>query len=104
MESFNENLGNFLTGCRDNALEELRTDKRYTERKAAQASLRTKLEAVISAEAKELFEEYAVSAITLNGMEFNRMILLGLSLPAELQKCFNASTPEYMAFADEYLN
>jgi len=104
MESFNENLGSFLTGCRDNALEELRTDKRYTERKQAQTSLRSKLEAIINTEAKELLEEYAVSAITLNGMEFNRMILLGLSLPAELQKCFNASTPDYKKFADDYLN
>jgi hypothetical protein len=37
-------------------------------------------------------------------MEFNRMILLGLSLPAELQKRFDASAPEYMTFMGEYLN
>jgi hypothetical protein len=104
MGLFNENFANLLTGYRDDALEKLRSDKRYIERKRAQNDLRAKLEAIIGDEAKELLEEYAVSGVILNGIEFNGMMLCGMSLAAELQKHFDASTPEYKAFADEFLS
>jgi hypothetical protein len=104
MDSFNEYLGYFLTECRNNALEELRSDKRYIEKKQAQADIRSKLEAIISPEAKALLEDYDISALTINGLEFNRVMLCGLSLTAEVCKRFDISTPQYKAFADGYLN
>jgi hypothetical protein len=104
MESFNENLGNLLSGCRDDVLEELRSNKRYMERKQAQSDIRSKLEAIISTEAQTLLEEYAVSVITLNGIEFNRVMLCGLTMTAALRKRFDVSAPEYTAFAEEYLS
>ena len=103
MESFNEYLGCLLSNCRDDALEELRSDKRYAERKQAQADLRTRLEAVISPEANALLEEYALAAVTLHVMEYNRVLLCGLTAQEEIRKRFDASTPEYRAFIGEYL-
>ena len=104
MDSFNEYLGYFLTECRNNSLEELRSDKRYIEKKQSQADMRSKLEAIISHEAKTLLEDYDVSTLTVNGLEFNRVMLCGLSLTAEICKRFDISAPEHKAFADDYLN
>jgi hypothetical protein len=103
MGSFDEYLGYFLTDCRNNALEELRHDKRYTEKKQAQADILSKLEAIISDEAKALLEDYTLSVAVVNGIEFDRVMLCGLSTLNELRKRFDASTPEYEAFAEEYL-
>jgi len=103
MESFNEYLGSFLTDCRNNALEELRSNKRYTEKKQAQADLRSKLEAAISPDAVSLLEEYAETGVHIQGMEYNRVILCGLTTMSEVHKRLDTSTPEYKVFAEEYL-
>ena len=103
MESFNEYLGNLLTDCRNNALEELRSNERYAERKKIQADLRAKLEALISPEATDLLEEYAEAGVHLNGFEYNAVIVCGLTAQSEIQKRFDASTPEYRAFLREYI-
>jgi hypothetical protein len=103
MESFNEYLGSLLVNCRDNALEELRSDQRYIKLKKAQDDLRAKLESIISPEAQTLLEEFLEAAVSVHGMGYNRVLLCGLTASAELQKRFDAYTPEYKAFADEFL-
>ena len=103
MDSFNEYLGYMLTDCRNNALEELRSHKRYAELKQVQDGIRAKLEATITPEAQTLLEDYTQAVVTLQGLEFNKVLLCGLTAPAEIRKRFDASTPEYAAFADEYL-
>ena len=103
MESFNEYLGNLLAHCRDNALEEVRTGSRYIEEKQKSIGLRSKLEALISPEAKEILDDLFEVMVTLQVMEYNKVLLCGLTMPAELQKRFDASTAEYKAFEEEYL-
>ena len=104
MNTFNEYLSYFLTDCRNNALEELRFDKHYAERKQTQAAIRSKLEALISSEAVKLLEEYSEAGVVLQGIEYNRVILCGLTTMSEIQKRLDVSTPEYKAFAEEYLS
>ena len=103
MESLNEYLGSLLTNCRNNALEELRYNKRYAERKQAQTDIRAKLESLISPEASALLEDYAEAGVHLQGIEFNRVMLCGLTTLNELQKRFDASATEYKEFAEEYV-
>jgi len=43
MSQFNEGLSTFLVGCREGALEELKSDTRYANLKTKQANLYTKL-------------------------------------------------------------
>jgi hypothetical protein len=103
MDSFDEYLGYFLTDCINNALDELRSNARYTEMKQKQTDIISKLEAIISPEARALLDEYSMSVDAINGLEFNRVMLCGLTTAAELRKRFDASTPEYKTFAEEYL-
>ena len=103
MDSFNEYLGYFLTDCRNNALEELKTDERYIKRKQNQADIRAKLEALISPEAAAVLEEYATAGVMLQGMEYDKVILCGLTAMGEVRKRLDTSTPEYKAFAEEYI-
>jgi hypothetical protein len=61
MGSFDEYLGYFLTDCRNNALEELRHDKRYTELKLEKLPTMKSLQqeyATLSAEKKKCYSEY----------------------------------------------
>jgi len=103
MEAFNECLGYLLTNCRDNAIEELLSDKRYAERKQVRADLCSKLKTIISNEAQILLEECAEATVMLQGMEYNKVLLCGLALSAELRKRFDISTPEYKALVKEFL-
>jgi plasmid replication initiation protein len=104
MDSFNEYLGYFLTDCRNNALEELRYNKRYIELKQAWDELRAKLETLISPEAVSLLEEYAIAGLRVNGMEYDRVLLCGMTVLTEIQKRLDIYTPEYKALMDEYLS
>lgn len=101
--SFDKNLGNFLTECRNNALEELKSDSRYADWKHKQSELRSKLEAVISAEAVKLFEEYSETSGAVQSMEFNKVFLCGLTTHADIRRRFDAASAEYPVFAKEYL-
>ena len=103
MESFDENFSYLITHCRDNALEELRSNKSYIELKDAHDDLRVRLEAVISPEAKDLLEKFVEAAVSVKAMECNRALLCGLTMSAEIQKRCDASTAEYKAFEKEYL-
>ena len=103
MESFNEYFGYLITNCRDNALEELRSNKNYNELKNAHDDLRIRLEAAVSPETQEVLEKFIEASVAVKAMECNRTLLCGLTLSAEIQKRFDASTDEYKAFAEEYL-
>jgi len=103
MASFNENLGNFLTESRNNALEELKSNERYSDRKRKQSNLRSRLEAVISTEAVQLLEEYAETSNAVQGMEFNKILLCGLTTHADIRRRSDAASAEYPAFAEEYV-
>lgn len=103
MASFNENLGAFLTECRNNALEELKSNERYADRKRRQSELRSGLEAVISAEAVQLLEDYLEAGLTVQGMEMNKALLCGLTTQSEIRRRFDTSSAEYPAFEEEYL-
>jgi len=102
MSSFNENLGNFLTECRNNALEGLNADKRYAERKQAQDEILSKL-AALSPEAAALLEDYAEAAVAVQSMEYGAIMLCGLSVTSDICRRFDVSASEHKAFADEYL-
>jgi hypothetical protein len=103
METFNEYFGYLITHCRDNALEELRSNNNYIELKKSYDDLRVKLEAVISPEARTVFEKFLENAVSVKAMECNRTLLCGLTLSAEIHKRFDIATPEHKAFSDEYL-
>ena len=103
MESYNEKFGFLITHCRDNALEELRSNKRYIKLKGEENDLRIRLEAIISPEAAALLEEYAVAGVSVKAMECNRTFLSGMTVRLEILKRFDASTDEYKEFEDEYL-
>ena len=103
MDTFSEYFGYFITNCRDNALEELRSNKGYNELKSAQDDLRTELETVISPEAQEMLDKFLETAVAVKAMECNRTLLCGLTTSVEIHKRFDASTDEYKAFAKEYL-
>ena len=103
MESYNEYLGYFITYCRDNALEELRSNQRYNELRQEEKGLRSELEAIISPKAQELLESFFEATVAVKSMECNRTLLCGLTVQAEIRKRFDASTDEYRAFEAEYL-
>ena len=103
METYSEYFGYLISHCRDNALEELRSNKKYMELKGSENDLRTKLEAVISPEAQAVLDKYAEAATAVKSMECNRTLLCGLTAQAEMRKRFDATTDEYKAFAEEYL-
>jgi len=103
MDMFSEYFGYFITNCRDNALEELRSNKGYNELKSKQDGLRTELEAVISPEAQAVLDKFFEAAVAVKAMECNRTLLCGLTTSVEIHKRFDASTDEYKAFAKEYL-
>jgi len=103
MESFSEYFGYLITHCRDNALEELRSNKAYIELKRTQDDLRTQLEAAVNPEIQALLDKFAEAAFSVKSMEINRVLLCGLTVSAEIQKRFDASTDEYKAFEQEYL-
>lgn len=103
MASFNENLGNFLTECRNNAMEELKSNARYSEWKSKQRDLRSRLESIISAEAVQLLEEYAETTYAVQGMEFNKIHLCGLTALSDIRRLLDTASPEYPVFAEEYL-
>jgi len=103
MPSFNENLDNFLTECRENAVRELGSSKSYTDWKTTQTDLRSRLEALISPEARKILDEYVEAVTDVQRMEAGRILLCGLTLPAEIQKRFDTSTAEHKVFAEEYL-
>jgi len=52
----------------------------------------------------KLLEEYSEAGVVLQGIEYNRVILCGLTTMSEIQKRLDVSTPEYKAFAEEYLS
>lgn len=103
METFNEYFSSLITNCRDNALEELRSNKNYIGLKKAQDDLRAKLEAAISAEAIKIFEKFLEAAVSVKAMECNKTLLCGLTFSTEIKRLYDASTAEYKAFENEYL-
>ena len=103
METLNEYIGHLVTFCRDNALEELRSNERYIELKQKEKDLRTDLKASMSGEALGLFERYFEAAVAVKGMEFNKVLLCGMTAQAEIGKRFNADADDYKAFETEYL-
>jgi hypothetical protein len=103
METFNEYFGSLLVNCRDNALEDLRSNKTYIGLKKTQDDLRTALEAAIGDEAKGIFEKFLEAAVSVKAMECNKTLLCGLTLSAEIKRLYDASTAEYKAFESEYL-
>ena len=103
MASFNENLGAFLTECRNNALVELKSNERYADWKRKQSELRSGLEAAISAEAAQLLEDYLEVGLTVQGMEINKALLCGLTIQSDIRRRFDTSSDEYLEFTEEYL-
>jgi len=103
METLNEYIGHLVTFCRDNALEELRSNGRYTELKQKEQDLRADLEAVMNSEALALFESYFEASVAVKGMEFNKVLLCGMTAQAEIGKRFDADAGDYKAFETEYL-
>lgn len=100
--TFNESFGNFLTDCRENALEELKSDKRYIGYVKRRDELHTKLMSLISPEAREVLEEYHDEMPNVLSMEYTTILLRGLTIGADVNKLFNASTPEYREFSSKY--
>ena len=103
MTTFNQNLEVFLTGCKENALRELEHYGEYNEWKTAQADLRSRLETLLNPEAQKLLNEYVEATTDVQRMEADKIFLFGLTVSAEIQKRFDASTDEYKAFEGEYL-
>lgn len=103
MASFNENLDAFLTECRNNALEELKTDEKYAEWKRKQTELRSRLESAFDAETAKLFEEYSDATLSVQGIELNKVMLCGLTVLSDIRRRFDAASAEYPAFAENFL-
>lgn len=103
MASFSENLDMFLTECRNNALEELKTDEHYSEWKRKQTELRSRLVSSIGAEAAQLFEEYSDAALSVQGIEMNNVMLCGLTVLSDIRQRFDSEAAEYPAFAEKFL-
>lgn len=102
METFNEQLGNLLVHCRETAIDEICSEKRYKEIEREQSEIRAELEA-ISPEAEKLIARYTEALAATQSMELNRILLCGLTLSSELKKYFDSSTPEYGAFAKDFI-
>ena len=103
MSSFNHNLDLFLIGCRETAFAELKNNEQYSELKNSQNALRSELEALMTDEAKKILFAYFEKTSDILSMEANNIMLCGLTLMSEMQKRFDTSTPEYKAFAEQYL-
>ena len=103
MESYSEYFGYLITHCRDNALEELRSNQRYMKLREEEKNAVAGLTAIISPEAQTVFEKYLETSVAVKAMECNRTLLCGLTAQVEMRKRFDASTPEYKEFSDEYL-
>ena len=101
--SFNKNLDGFLTGCRESALEELKSNGEYAGWKSTQTNLRSELDTLISPEARRVLEAYLESVTDVQRLEYNTILLCGLTVSAELHRRFDPSTDEYKAFEAEYL-
>ena len=103
MAMFNENLCNFLTECRNNALDELKTNNQYVEQKKKQSKLFLQLKLIINPETKEIFEEYLEVTSALQSMELNKALLCGLTIQSDIGLHLNTSTLEYQNFLKEYI-
>jgi hypothetical protein len=103
MQAFDENLCMFLKSCQNDALESLKSNRRYNERKKIQNERRAKLEAAITTEAISLLEEYDEAVISVYAMEDNMALIRGFTLQSELHKRFDMSAPECQSFTEEYL-
>ena len=101
--SFNENLDSFLTGCRENAVMELQTNDYYTRLKNNQKDLFSQLEELISPDVQKVLDTYVEATTDVQRLEYNTILLCGLTVSAELHKRFDPSTDEYKAFAGKYL-
>jgi hypothetical protein len=99
--SFNESLSNFLTECRNGAIEELTSNKRYTGEKNRREDLRSQLAVCLSPEAAALLDDYMGAVYVCVGMEHDKVLLCGLTLTAEMQKRFDPSTPEHKMYIEE---
>ena len=103
MDLFNKGLNQFLTLCREKALEELNGNQSYAESKEKQKSLRAELETLISPDKIKVLTAYVESYGETQGMEYDTILLCGITVSAEIQKRFDTSTDEYKAFAEEIL-
>ena len=103
MESFNDYFSYLITHCRDDSLEELRSNTEYIGLKDKHDDLRVRLEAAVSPEARELLDMLVEAATSVKSMECNKALLCGLTMSAEIKKRFDTSTDEYKAFEKEYL-
>ena len=83
-----------MTECRNNALETLDSDKHYAERKQSQADIRAKLAALSPS---------AEAAGAVQSMEYSAILLCGLTVQSDIGRRFDAATPEYKAFAENYV-
>ena len=99
----NDSFSDLLNECRNDALSKLRSNERYIERKKAQEELLSQLEAMLSPEAAKLLEEYTEAAFAVQNMESNIIFLRGLVMRSDINKLFDASTPEYTELVKQYL-
>jgi hypothetical protein len=100
--TFYESFSNFLTDCRENALDELKSDTRYIGFVKRREELQSKLMSIISTEARDVLEEYHEETPNILSMEYNAILLRGLTIGADVNKLFDASTPEYREFSSRY--
>ena len=101
MTSFNQNLGNFLTECRNDVLEQLKTDPRYSDWRRKRTAIRSQIEQKIGF---ELLEEYLEVVSVIHGIELNSALLCGLTTYFEIGKRFDSSSPEYREFTKEFVS
>ena len=103
MQKFNESLTTFLVDCRENALEELKSNKQYNEWKLKQADLLTELEARFTPETREFFEEYKETLSDMMSLEYNKILLCGLTVQTNILRRFDVLSPEYQPFEVEFI-
>ena len=72
--SFTENLGNFLTECRNTALKKLEVHPAYADWRKKQISLNFKIETELGA---EFLDEYMDAMTAIHSMEVNTALIFG---------------------------
>ena len=104
MQPFDESLISFLVDYRENALEELKSVEQYDNWKQKQADLLSKLESQLTKETLALFEDYRETSMAILSLEFNKILLCGVAMQANIFRRFDATAPEYQACVSKFLN
>ena len=100
MATFNENLGNFMTECRNNALEELKANPRYINWQEQRRKLRSIL---VEKVGPELVDEYMEVMGAVVGMELSKVMLCGASTYHAVIRRFDSTTSEYRDFEADFV-